>query len=281
MIAGMIRDFEGALARLEAGRLRVRQPPLKGLYRMRAGHFFHPTPEFFLQTGGGTDFRCPGQDFRLQVNEVCVMPSGVPHSETPVDLRTPYEILVCMHTRGGFIIQRARTTPQRVIRAVEVEHLASPRGQRAFRYLEELAEPAPERHTRRFRAGLLELFLLTLLGELHRPSAGKASRSPRVAEAEKLALMELSNPDLSVAQLAVALGCSADYLSRRFHEERGVTLVQWITRERVAMAREQLADLRRTVAEVGWACGFASPSYFIRVFREQTGLTPNAWREGR
>jgi AraC-like DNA-binding protein len=26
-------------------------------------------------------------------------------------------------------------------------------------------------------------------------------------------------------------------------------------------------------------CGFSAASYFIRVFRQQTGLTPRAWRE--
>ncbi|NJN00127.1 MAG: helix-turn-helix domain-containing protein [Aquincola sp.] len=44
-----------------------------------------------------------------------------------------------------------------------------------------------------------------------------------------------------MARLARALGCSADYLSRRFHEERGVTLTAWITRERIYLAKDLLA----------------------------------------
>lgn len=278
MLATAVRDFERALRALAAGRLRVRIPRPVGLYRRVRGALFHFAPELFIQTGGGTDFGCPGGDFRLRTREVCLMPSGVPHRETPVDLRTPYEILVCGRARDGFLLRYARATKRREIHAVEVEHLVSPRGRAAFRYLDEAVAPAPERYQKAWLNSLIEAFLITLLGELHGPSGATNSRSPLVAEAEKLARTLLGDPGLSVARLAASLGCSADYLSRRFHEERNITFSRWITRERVAMACDQLSDPRRTVAEVGWACGFNAPSYFIRVFRRQTGLTPKAWR---
>jgi AraC-like DNA-binding protein len=189
------------------------------------------------------------------------MTSGVPHAEMPVDLGTPYGILVFMHARDGFIIQRAAATPMREI-AIATEHLSSPRRRAGFRYLDEM----------------LEAFLITLLSELNRPSAAGSSRSPLVAEAEKLARTLLPDPELSVARPARALGCSADYLSRRFHEEREITLTGWITRERSELAKDLLADPRRNVAEIGWACGFNASSYFIRVFRQQAGVTPRAYR---
>jgi AraC-like DNA-binding protein len=44
------------------------------------------------------------------------------------------------------------------------------------------------------------------------------------------------------------------------------------------LARDLLAHPEHNVAEVGWTCGFASPSYFIRVFKAHTGSTPKAWR---
>jgi AraC-like DNA-binding protein len=274
------RDLERVLASLRAGQLKVRIAQQVGLFQRRIRSFFHATPELFIQTGGGTDFDCPGESFRLRTREVCVMPSGVPHAETPVDLRTPYGVLVCMHARDGFMIQRAAATAQREIVAVATEHLSSPRGRAGFRYLDEMssATMVPEGYRRAFEQSLLEAFLITLLGELNRPSAADASRSPLVAEAEKLARTLLPDPELSVARLARALGCSADYLSRRFHEERGITLTAWITRERMDIAKDLLADPQRNVAEICWACGFNAPSYFIRVFRQQTGTTPRAYR---
>jgi AraC-like DNA-binding protein len=274
------RDLERVLASLRTGRLKVRMAQQVGLFQRKTRSFFHATPELFIQTGGGTDFECPGENFRLGSREVCVMPSGVPHAESPVDLRTPYGVLVCMHTRDGFIIQRAAATAQREIVAVVTEHLSSPRGRAGFRYLDEMSPGSmvPFPYRRDFQQSLLQAFLITLLSELNRPSAADASRSPLVAEAEKLARTLLPDPELSVPRLARALGCSADYLSRRFHEERGVTLTAWITRERMDIAKDLLADPRRNVAEICWACGFNAPSYFIRLFRQQTGTTPRAYR---
>jgi len=274
------KDLERVLGSLRAGRLKIRIPQQVGLFQRRPRSFFHATPELFIQTGGGTDFECPGDSFRLRSGEVCVMPSGVPHAETPRNLRTPYGVLVCMHARDGFIIQRAASTAESEIVAVATEHLSSPRGRAGFRYLDELSTGAmvPDGYRRAFEQSLLEAFLITLLGELNRPSAADASRSPLVAEAEKLARTLLPDPELSVARVARALGCSADYLSRRFHEERGITLTAWITRERMDIAKDLLADPRRNVAEICWACGFNAPSYFIRVFRQQTGTTPRTYR---
>lgn len=278
MVSAVARDFEQTLRALEEGRQRIRIAPTAGLFRRDPGRFFHASPELFFQTGGGTDFSCPGGDFRLRTGELCVMPAGVPHGETPLDLRMPYEILVCMQARDGVFLHRARASARREIHAVEVDHLVSARGRAAFRYLEDMAHPVPKRHRRTYETGLLKSFLITLLGELHQPAGGTASQSPLVAGAERLARAQLGDPELSVARLAASLGCSADYLSRRFHSERGLTLSLWMARERVTMARDLLTEPRHSIAEVGWMCGFSAPSYFIRVFRQQTGLTPRVWR---
>ncbi len=275
----LARDIERVLATLRRDRLRIRIPRTNDLFRRRPRSFFHPYPELFIQTGGGTDFECPAESFRLLAGEVCVMPTGVPHAETPVDLKTPYGIIVFMRARDGFFIHRAFASPSRMIQASQAEHLVSARGRSAFRYLEEITASVAEKHRRGFRQSLLEVFLVTILSELHRPSGGIASQSPLVAEAEKLARTLLGNSDLSVVSIASTLRCSANYLSRRFHEERGMTLGAWITRERLEMARDLLSEPRHSVAEIGWMCGFSSPSYFIRVFRQQTGFTPRAWRE--
>ena len=209
------------------------------------------------------------------------MPSGVPHAETPVDLLTPYGALVCMHARDGFIIQRAATTTQQEIVAVSTEHLSSPRGRAEFAIWTKCHQGrrSPSRTTGAPLESLLEAFLITVLSELNRPSAADASRSPLVAEGRKACARPcFPTPSCPVARLARSLGCSADYLSRRFHEERSITLTAWITRERMNLAKDLLADPQRNVAEISWACGFNTPSYFIRVFRQHTGTTPRAYR---
>lgn len=274
------QDLEAALARLRAGKARVRVPKAVELHRKRPRSHFHPTPELFVQTGGATEFECPGDRFTLGTGDFVVMPRGVPHAESPIDRRTPYGVLVCIHAREGFVLHRGRATVTREIQGWGSERLASVRGREAFRYLDEVAEAEkiPAAHRERFVTGLIDAFLVTLLSELHRPAVVSDAHSPFVREAEKLARTTLADPELSLERLAASAGCASDTLSRQFHRERGVTLTTWIAKERVALAKELLADARYNVAEVGWACGFSAASYFIRVFRAHTGMTPRAWR---
>ena len=273
-------DLKRALARLRAGKAKVRVPKAAELHRKMPRAHFHPTPEFFVQTGGATVFECPGETFTLGTGEFAVMPRGVPHAETPIDRRTCYAVQVCMHQGEGFLLHRGRATAERLIQGWGTERLASARGREAFRYLDDIAEAGrmAAEHRGRLVASLTEAFLVTLLSELHRPAVESDAQSPWVRKAEKLARATLAEPDLSVEGLAASAGCAADTLSRQFHRERGMTLTTWIAKERVELAKELLADARYNVAEVGWACGFSAASYFIRVFRAHTGMTPRAWR---
>lgn len=274
------RDLEATLKRLRAGKSRVCVPRLTGLHRRLPRSHFHPTPELFVQTGGATIFECPGDRFTLRQGDVMVMPRGVPHAETPVDRKTPYGVMLCSYAPKGFGLHYGWATPDRLIRATRPQRWVSARGRDAFKYLDDIGEGATvaAAHRTRFVVNLVDAFLVTLLGELHRPEEDSDARSPFVGESEKLARTMLGDPALSVEGLAASVGCATDTLSRLFHRDRGVTLTTWIARERVALAKDLLADARYNVAEVGWACGFSAPSYFIRVFRSHTGMTPRAWR---
>jgi AraC-like DNA-binding protein len=73
------------------------------------------------------------------------------------------------------------------------------------------------------------------------------------------------------------------YLSRNiffkwFKEQFSLTPLEYITRERIRLARQLLADERNTVSEVGQRCGFTDTNYFVRAFRRSEGLTPGAYR---
>jgi len=279
---GLKEDLEAAHRRLRAGSLRIRIPRMVGLHRRRTGAHFHATPEFFLQTGGATDFDCAGGKFRLRKNEVCVMPAGVPHAETPVDLGTPYGILVVLHDTDGCILLRGSADASRHIESYGVTRLGGPGY--AFQFLDHVARHLSIHRTLRsgFVEGLIEAFLTAVLTGFLQPEAGNAREcSLLVSEAAKLVRASLSKQEMTVASIAGTLGCSPDHLTRRFKAERGMTLNVWIARERVQLACDLLAWPEYNINEIGWTCGFTSASYFIRVFRAHTGLTPRTWRRQR
>jgi len=278
-------ELRAPLRALQTGRGVLQVPDSSDLFRRRPRSHFHSTPELFIQTGGATDFDCPGGRFRLGTGELCVMPRGVPHAETPRDLRSPYRILVCTHVPNGMILLRCHSGPTRRIHGLDSVQSSGQRAAESFRLLDDIADssPMPAALQRAYKSTLGQAFLLAVLAELERTRCGPQSEPTipaLVIEAERLARTSLANPQLRVSWLAGSLGCSPDHLSRLFHRHRGLTLATWISRERIQHAKELLADPTCNISEVGWACGFNGPSYFIKTFQRHVGTTPKAYRLG-
>ncbi|MEL6616953.1 MAG: AraC family transcriptional regulator [Bacteroidota bacterium] len=103
-------------------------------------------------------------------------------------------------------------------------------------------------------------------------SARRATRHGLAAAAEtaKRRLHE----DLKVSDLAAAACMSEPTFYRAFRNEFGITPAAYVTRLRVERARQLLADPARSVTDVAASVGFGSVSHFIRVYRDQVGLTP-------
>ncbi|MBQ9588014.1 MAG: AraC family transcriptional regulator [Bacteroidales bacterium] len=72
---------------------------------------------------------------------------------------------------------------------------------------------------------------------------------------------------------------SPNHMSTLVRRESGLTVLQWIDRALVREAKVLLHHTAMPVAEVGETLGFATPSFFIRFFRQQTGQTPLQYRK--
>jgi AraC-like DNA-binding protein len=73
------------------------------------------------------------------------------------------------------------------------------------------------------------------------------------------------------------------YLSRNiffkwFREQFGLTPLEYITHERIRLARQLLAEENDSISEIGQQCGFSNVNYFVRTFHRSEGLTPGAYR---
>lgn len=83
---------------------------------------------------------------------------------------------------------------------------------------------------------------------------------------------------LTVTAIARVAGLSTRSLMRLFRKEVGVTVVDFILRRRIAMARRLLRENGRTCAEVAFECGFGSVQHFNRIFRRIENTSPTLWR---
>lgn len=87
--------------------------------------------------------------------------------------------------------------------------------------------------------------------------------------------------DLGVDSISEACYVSKYYLCRLFKKKIGVTIMEYVLQTRIAMAKELLEKQKLSVTEIGALCGFSSPSYFSRVFKEKTGSPPFEYRKRR
>lgn len=71
---------------------------------------------------------------------------------------------------------------------------------------------------------------------------------------------------------------SQTHFFRCFKNELGVSPVDFINAERIKLAKELLRDSARTISDVCYACGFNNLSYFNKMFKRATNLTPSEYK---
>lgn len=86
------------------------------------------------------------------------------------------------------------------------------------------------------------------------------------------------NTELTIQILAKRCGYSDYYFSRRFHQETGVSIRQFILEQRLEAAHDLLLSTDKTVSEIAASLCFESRSYFVTAFRRKYGCTPGSLR---
>ncbi|MGP9076492.1 response regulator transcription factor [Geobacillus thermodenitrificans subsp. calidus] len=85
--------------------------------------------------------------------------------------------------------------------------------------------------------------------------------------------------DLSLKDVAEHVHLNPSYFSTLFKEQMKLTFSEYLTRRRMQRAKELLITTRMTVSEIAEECGYKTTKYFIRLFKEMEGETPNSYRK--
>lgn len=85
--------------------------------------------------------------------------------------------------------------------------------------------------------------------------------------------------DLSRDNIAKYMNMNPDYLSFLFHSKFNETLTTYITRARIDLAKYYLKSSNHSIEEISEMAGFSDQTYFIRKFKQMTGLSPRKWKE--
>jgi AraC-like DNA-binding protein len=102
----------------------------------------------------------------------------------------------------------------------------------------------------------------------------------RVERARQLIRDNLAQP-LSLDELGRQAGCSPFYLCRIFSAETGITLTQFLRRERMQRAASLLESGSCNVTQAALEVGYNSLSHFSKAFLEEMGCCPGLYPAGR
>jgi AraC-like DNA-binding protein/ligand-binding sensor protein len=84
---------------------------------------------------------------------------------------------------------------------------------------------------------------------------------------------------ISLQEIADASGLSAPYFSTVFKDEMGENLSNYLNRLRVEKAAVMLAETDLPLNEIAGICGFEDQSWFSKIFKGITGISPGKYRE--
>lgn len=88
-----------------------------------------------------------------------------------------------------------------------------------------------------------------------------------------------ADPDLLLNAVAARANLSPGHFSVLFSHEVGETFKDYLTRIRIERAKELLRTTNLKCAEIALRSGYNDPHYFSHVFRKNTGLPPQQFRQ--
>ena len=104
------------------------------------------------------------------------------------------------------------------------------------------------------------------------------NRSGKLVEKVKAFIQENYASEINRQDIASAVNVNSDYLSRLFNKQVGVSIPEYITAIRMERAK-QLMSIDLTVGEIASEVGVNNFSYFSKIFKMHTGMSPTEYKK--
>ncbi|MBQ6824599.1 MAG: helix-turn-helix transcriptional regulator [Clostridia bacterium] len=125
---------------------------------------------------------------------------------------------------------------------------------------------------------LFNCILLDILETADPVSEQNHTISPIIGESISAMLCD-PTAEFSLDFFARKYHLTPSYFSRLFHAQVGISFKQYLTTLRLSYAKQLLAQSTPPIIDVGYECGFNTPSQFYRAFKGCYGLSPSAYRK--
>lgn len=229
---------------------------------------------FILVTSGSVSYQIDGNPYQVFRGSVLFVPQGVirqAHSGAP-DGHDMYAVHF-RHSPGEENLPIL--TGSRV-------HMCKPFH---FEYLRQRCSFLTQNWLRKsaFRETLCHCRLLEVLA--HVSEEAESGHTPAkvyslVMQLQEYIVKHYREP-ISIADLAKYVNRSPNYVSSIFKKATGETIGSYVQGIKVAAARDLLTNSSMSIGEISDYLGYCEPSYFNRVFKRITGVSPSAFvKEG-
>lgn len=126
----------------------------------------------------------------------------------------------------------------------------------------------------------------TLLRSLFSGDKAEAAEEERLCSQDKtfvtrlreIIQQHLADSDFSVERLGEEIGLSRVQVYRKVKVLTGKTPVELLRKARLMKAHTMVTTTDRSIAEIAYATGFTSPSYFNKCFKDEFGVSPGGMR---
>lgn len=85
--------------------------------------------------------------------------------------------------------------------------------------------------------------------------------------------------DISLEDICEHINFNSSYVSRVFKKEVGITISEYILKEKIEEAKRLLLSTNYSILEVSVLLHFNDQSYFTKIFKRFTGMTPKKFRD--
>lgn len=125
--------------------------------------------------------------------------------------------------------------------------------------------------------GLGNCFFVDITEKVHEAKSHSSLSQPIKSTCEYIGIHLFD--ELSIDDIASRVGYSNYYLTRKFKQETGITLTDYIRQKRIDQAKLLLATTDLSVQSISESLYFCSRSYFSEIFQRIVGMSPNEYRK--
>ncbi len=126
---------------------------------------------------------------------------------------------------------------------------------------------------------LREWYLDKLEAVCRKLATKREEQSESIVSKAKAYIDQNFSKDLSLDDVSRSVNISPYYFSKLFKEEAGENFIEYLTKIRIAHAKDLLKNPALSIKEICIMSGYSDPNYFSRIFKKQENVTPSEYRD--